>query len=87
MKNPPPRILVIVILLGCVAAGGVIGLKFPNAAGAAFILWILRDLYKAYKPKLFPTPPSYVHRNAGRFCHICGADSAKKEPCDAGLHG
>lgn len=27
-----------------------------------------------------------LHPATGRFCHICGADGEKNEPCDAGLH-
>ena len=34
-----------------------------------------------------PGALSYPVRSAGRFCHICGADAHKDEPCDAGLHG
>lgn len=30
--------------------------------------------------------PRVAHPAAGRFCHICGADGFKREPCDAGLH-
>ncbi len=33
-----------------------------------------------------PERPAPQHPAAGRFCHICGADSLKKEPCDGGLH-
>lgn len=34
-----------------------------------------------------PARPAPKHPAAGRFCHICGADSAKNERCDGGLHG
>jgi len=40
-----------------------------------------------FRRKQVPEDKPYQHPADGRFCHICGANGANGEPCDAGLHG
>ena len=58
----------------------------PGKYNRAIARWILALFgIEPQTPKM--TSPQVRHPAAGRFCHICGADSFKNEPCDSGLHG
>ncbi len=55
----------------------------------AYFLGILVGVLLAtwyYRRHRRPVPKGPFHPNAGRFCHICGADAYNNERCDAGLH-
>lgn len=61
----------------------------PLIPTAAYVIGILVGVFLAgryYRKHWRPIPKGPFHPNAGRFCHICGADAVKNEHCDVGLH-
>lgn len=49
-------------------------------------LWTAKRLLPPIGGDVKISVTSNLHPSAGRFCHICGADSHQGESCDAGLH-
>lgn len=62
------------------------GLALLVLAGYLAYRYMTRNRKKATPPSVDGVILLDHHPNAGRFCHICGADAAKNERCDAGLH-
>lgn len=79
--NPVVNVIIWLIPLGCVVQllRGLWAYRACRKAVGDHPYWFKWDVL--HGPRW-----SLAHPASGRYCHICGADAAKEEPCDAGLH-
>jgi len=58
----------------------------PVAGTGLLVPFILFCITIGLTRQFFVLRRKVMHPSVGRFCHVCGADGFKNEPCDGGLH-